>query len=137
MSPSVAVSRCLRRYADPSGRAPRSEYWWWIAFVLFGSFLTSFLHPLWLAFSAATFLPGCAVLMRRLHDCGWSGWWLAAFIALLLASLLYAATGVPATVLLPLALPVFLLGLVLTVLCLRAGDPAPNRYGSPPAPAAP
>ena len=30
MNPVQAVRSCLRQYAVFSGRAPRSEYWWWI-----------------------------------------------------------------------------------------------------------
>lgn len=80
-----AVKSCLKRYVQFSGRACRSEYWYWtlatvvIAIILSiatgdssnpeaGSSLVSNL------FQLATFLPGLAVFVRRMHDIGRSGW---------------------------------------------------------------
>ena len=82
MNMSEAVSTCLNKYADFSGRARRSEYWYWslatgiVNLVL--SAITgmipelSFLSGL---FSLAILLPGLAVCWRRLHDIGKSGAW--------------------------------------------------------------
>ncbi len=80
-----AVKSCLRQYVGFAGRAPRSEYWFW---VLFCGVVSAVLHgleggaaqgspgPIGTAFSLATFLPGLAVAVRRLHDTERSGWWL-------------------------------------------------------------
>ncbi|MDB5522264.1 MAG: yhaH [Rhizobium sp.] len=68
-------------YANFNGRASRSEYWWWILFVIIVSIVLSvvdsmigmqILGPI---FSLATLIPGIAVAIRRLHDIGRSGWW--------------------------------------------------------------
>ena len=75
--PSAFVT-CLKKYVDFSGRARRSEYWWYrLAIVLIlsaaaiatrGSVLTDLI-------SLAFFLPDLAVCVRRLHDLNRSGWW--------------------------------------------------------------
>ena len=78
----------FRRYADFSGTAGRSEFWWWILFtVLVGAALAALpvpalasidgmalsaptLAPVW---QIAVLLPTLAVTVRRLRDAG-SGW---------------------------------------------------------------
>ena len=96
-----AASRFWRKFAVFSGRASRSEYWWWalIAFVisfalqLVGSLvygggfvldptdtsldLRQVLLPAVpsLVWSLATVVPTLAVTVRRLHDTNRSGWW--------------------------------------------------------------
>jgi uncharacterized membrane protein YhaH (DUF805 family) len=81
----TAVKSCFRQYVGFSGRAARSEYWLW---VLFCGVVSAVLHglesgaapggpgPIGGAWSLATFLPGLAVAVRRLHDTNRSGWWL-------------------------------------------------------------
>lgn len=85
-----AVASCFSKYANFSGRAPRSEYWWWFLFVILISIC------IWVAAGilfAATkgiaiaglmvgllylglLLPNISVSVRRLHDLNRSGWWL-------------------------------------------------------------
>lgn len=70
----------LKKYAVFSGRARRSEYWY---FALFSTII-SFILELIAATSGATviptiyslivFLPGLAVGVRRMHDVNKSGW---------------------------------------------------------------
>ena len=48
--------------------------------VLFGAFTTLFV--------VATFVPACAVTVRRLHDLGHSGWWLPLYLVPLLVLLM-------------------------------------------------
>ena len=93
MSFQEAVSTVLtKKYADFSGRARRSEYWWFVlAYALVvlvvdvlaiasGSRLFTFLL---LVVILAVFLPSLAVTVRRLHDTNRSGWWvLLGFIPL-------------------------------------------------------
>jgi len=78
----TSVKTCLNKYADFSGRARRSEYWWFalanflggIALSIVDGVLgTGFLSPIW---SLALLLPSLAVGARRLHDLDKSGWWL-------------------------------------------------------------
>lgn len=72
-----SISTCFSKYADFSGRASRSEYWWWFLFVFLASIATGIISPkLSGVFSLAVFLPGLAVGVRRLHDIDKSGWFL-------------------------------------------------------------
>lgn len=87
-----AIRSCLSRYVGFSGRAPRSEYWYWALFSFLVSIAASVLDASGLADFAlgdeetvgvaeilvtlALTLPGLAVTVRRLHDIGRSGWWL-------------------------------------------------------------
>ena len=96
-----AIKICFSKYADFSGRAPRSEYWWW---VLFGALLGAgvgavagmvdavagtkiFVSIADIVLSLGLLLPNLAVAVRRLHDLNRSGWWLALLYGLLLALL--------------------------------------------------
>ena len=81
-----AVGTCFAKYATFSGRAVRSEFWYWVLFTVIAS-IVLVLIPLPLigslngsetlgwAFDLATILPYIAVTARRLHDVDRSGWW--------------------------------------------------------------
>ncbi len=111
----------FENYANFKGRARRSEYWYFtLANVIIGIILAVVDNTLGLTFEGSTsgpigslysllvLLPGIAVLVRRLHDVGKSGWFF--FIALI-----------------PLAGIIWLL----VVLC-REGDDHTNDYGPDP-----
>ena len=115
-----AVGECISKYATFSGRARRSEFWWFylfalmvitlplvamliVALVLEGkvpvdpdnlSTLTESIDGVLVVLSALIYLfmaiPVLAVQVRRLHDTGRSGWWLLWSI---LASLPYEITS--------------------------------------------
>ena len=71
-----AIQSCLAQYASFSGRASRSEFWWFFLFqvlVLIGASIVSEL--LYGLASLALLLPSLAVGARRLHDIDRSGWW--------------------------------------------------------------
>lgn len=91
-----SIKTCFSKYVTFSGRAQRSEFWWWMLFiwlvqiglsivdsVLFGtvetgegSFSASTNTPILSSiFSLAVFLPTISVTVRRLHDTDRSGWW--------------------------------------------------------------
>jgi uncharacterized membrane protein YhaH (DUF805 family) len=92
MSFQDAVRTCLtQKYADFSGRARRSEYWWFYLFtvlvivvleVLFAvlaqasSTLGVIFGFLFFVGALGLIVPGLGVGVRRLHDTGKSGWWL-------------------------------------------------------------
>ena len=72
----------LKNYATFSGRATRSEYWY---FILFSSIVVVILSIIdtiintggmfsWI-YTLAVLLPSLAVGARRLHDINKSGWW--------------------------------------------------------------
>ncbi len=71
-----AISTCLSKYATFSGRAPRSEFWWFFLFQILVSVAASMVGDTIAALvSLALLLPALAVGTRRLHDIGKSGWW--------------------------------------------------------------
>ena len=89
-----SVKACFNKYATFSGRACRSEFWWFSLFnVLVGVVISAislavkmlFLSTLFSTlFQVLVFLPSLAVGVRRLHDTGKSGWmYLVAFIPLI------------------------------------------------------
>tara|TARA_B110000238_G_scaffold139138_1_gene150051 strand:- start:165 stop:506 length:342 start_codon:yes stop_codon:yes gene_type:complete len=104
-----------------NGRARRKEYWMYtlfnMIFAVVAFILDSILGigiegigygPLYLIYSLVVFIPGLAVLVRRLHDVGKSGWMF--FI-----------------VLIPLIGAIWLL-----VLMLTESNPGENKYGPNP-----
>lgn len=79
---------CLENYIQFSGRASRSEYWYFFLFTslcnIFANIIdVSFLDynfndsfaPVSTASFLILFLPSMSVLWRRLHDTNKSGWW--------------------------------------------------------------
>ncbi|MFK7745803.1 MAG: DUF805 domain-containing protein [Roseobacter sp.] len=85
-----AILTCIRKYFTFSGRATRSEYWWFFLFCILGGLLFGAMEgfingitrtqngPTLLssAFNIATFIPSLAVGWRRMHDTGRSGFYL-------------------------------------------------------------
>ena len=121
MSFVEAVQTCVtKKYATFSGRARRSEYWYYTLFSILVSLVTSvvggalFVHSegdvniLSALASIALFLPGLGVAIRRLHDIGKSGWW-------------YLILLVP-----------FIGWIVLLIFLCRDSDRGPNRFGPSP-----
>lgn len=112
----LAIRRCFSKYVDFSGRAPRSEYWWFQVMLLGVLFAYGFAG---LAVGQSTVSaqqwvlllglvpPSIAVAVRRLHDLGMSGWWLLVSLVPLLG------------------------GIVMLVFTLLPSDEYPNRYGDP------
>ena len=111
MNMKDAVASVFRNYATFSGRACRSEYWWFFLFNLIASFILSALDgpgpgPMrhgagmlssiwWLA----NVIPSLAVAVRRLHDTGRSGWWLLLGLIPLIGQIVlivwFASRGTP------------------------------------------
>ncbi|MFL2635106.1 MAG: DUF805 domain-containing protein [Dehalococcoidia bacterium] len=122
-----AIVACFRKYVVFSGRASRSEFWYFILFdiifcqlvilydYIMGTFW-SWLIPL------VTLLPALAVTTRRLHDTNRTGWW----------QLLPIASGIPfvlwgwvwrwSLLLLPVSI------LVIWFWCAQKGDQHANSY---------
>jgi uncharacterized membrane protein YhaH (DUF805 family) len=99
-----AIKSGFNKYVTFSGRACRSEFWYWTLFAILVAIAaiiidrelvdsdTGLVQPLT---SLALFLPGLAVTIRRLHDVDRSGWWfLIAFtiIGLLFPLLIWDCT---------------------------------------------
>ena len=76
MNMQDAFLTCLKKYAIFSGRASRSEYWWFVLaqmLVVMGASIVS--DTLGALVMLALLVPSCAAAARRLHDAGRSGWW--------------------------------------------------------------
>ena len=70
-----SVRTCFIRYADFSGCASRSEFWWWVLFnIIAGTALDVVSFNISMAFFIVTLLPYMAVTTRRLHDTDRGGW---------------------------------------------------------------
>jgi uncharacterized membrane protein YhaH (DUF805 family) len=80
-----AIRSGFRNYVTFSGRAARSEYWYWVLFALLVAIVSSILDgalfpfsftgPIESITSLLLLLPGLAVSVRRLHDIDRTGWW--------------------------------------------------------------
>ena len=81
-----SVKTVYSKYATFSGRATRSEYWWFVLF-LYATILSAVLlgvatgidKPILALigiFVVLSFIPIVALRVRRLHDIGKSGWWI-------------------------------------------------------------
>jgi len=89
MNFTQSVNKCFNHYFDFSGRALRSEFWWfilfqWVGGIVAGIFDSAFLgYPftsedlgiLTIIWQLGTAIPTLAVGARRLHDINKSGWW--------------------------------------------------------------
>jgi len=86
-----SISICFKKYFDFSGRASRSEFWYFVLFCFIYFFVAGFFLGFSgvsdAAFDGATlvllipiFIPSIAVAARRLHDINQSGWMQCIFI---------------------------------------------------------
>jgi uncharacterized membrane protein YhaH (DUF805 family) len=114
-----AVRRGLGNYATFTGRARRSEFWFFWLFNLAAHVVAGLLDEALLGgasvlnaiVSLGLLLPNLAVSVRRLHDVGRSGWWLLiGFVPLV---------GI----------------VVLLIWYVSHGEDGPNRFGPDPRPA--
>jgi uncharacterized membrane protein YhaH (DUF805 family) len=142
---TAAVKSGLRKAFDFKSRASRPEYWWFALFVLFFNIAAALLGIPALFLDAglagrilsitgnllilAMAVPHVAVLVRRLHDAGQSGWLVVALIVL--------AAGRPFVQSIYLLGPVWLAVLVCAALAQLAflvskGSESDNRFGPPP-----
>lgn len=133
MSFGSAIRSAFGKYATFSGRASRSEFWWFAVFVLLVDIVLYLPLVLMLpaqssdpgatsgptlvitasllilgVFSLVVILPFLSVLVRRLHDTDRSGWW-------------YWIVLVP-----------FIGNIWLLVLLVLEGTPGANRFGPQP-----
>ena len=109
MTFSESIKTCLSKYAKFSGRASRSEYWWFVLFIVLASAVLGIVDnkvfgvdpmtqttngvfgPL---FSLATLLPLLAVGWRRMHDGGKPGWYLLLPMLVTFATFFFVMVGV-------------------------------------------
>ena len=113
---------CLtKKYACFSGRARRQEFWLFVLFNFIAGIVVGVISGVLVSvtnvaafaflgtiYNLAVLIPGFAVLFRRLHDTGRSGWWwLIGFIPLIGA-------------------------IVLIIFCCLDSQPGENQYGPNP-----
>jgi uncharacterized membrane protein YhaH (DUF805 family) len=150
----------MEKYADFSGRAPRSELWWYflglLIVVIVARIIDSILGldhmiisaygPLSVLVWLATLVPSLAVGVRRLHDTNRSGWWILLpmvpfCIGLVVggSALLGAATAGSAAGMMAgagIAIVFMAVGdiaaIVLLVFYVLPSTPGENRYGANP-----
>ena len=73
--------QAFQRYADFSGRSRRSEFWYFYLFHILAVIVASIIdgitgQPIFIIlYLLASFIPTLAVVVRRLHDIGKSGWY--------------------------------------------------------------
>jgi uncharacterized membrane protein YhaH (DUF805 family) len=93
-----AIQSGFRNYVNFTGRAARSEYWYWVLFAVLLALIARFIdyavgfHAGAGIFSAivglAVILPDLAVGVRRLHDRDKSGWFLLLCLIPLIGSII-------------------------------------------------
>ena len=116
-----SISTCFSNYANFSGRARRSEFWWFFVFVLIVQVIVQGLLAVVVGTDSAIYtllvfvlavalaIPLYAAGSRRMHDTGKSGW--------LQLLILIPCVGT----------------IILIVLWAQQGSGADNQYGAPPA----
>jgi uncharacterized membrane protein YhaH (DUF805 family) len=112
-----AIASGFRNYVNFSGRAARSEYWYWALFLFIVGTATLLIDlaifptvetgPVNTVVSIALLLPNLAVSVRRLHDIDRTGWWIL------------------------IAFTVIGIILLLVWACVKGTD-GPNRFGPDP-----
>jgi len=88
MDIQTSIKTCFNKYATFSGRASRSEYWFFVLFgflggiaaliidvMILGYSMESEYTPINSIFSLVLIIPTIAAACRRLHDVNKSGWW--------------------------------------------------------------
>ena len=105
MNFTESIKTCYSKFFDFSGRASKSEYWWFqlynlIIYLLIFVFQGD-LQILVSIITVVNILPAVAAGVRRIHDSNKSGWWI-------------------------------LIGLYIFVLLIQDGTKGKNRYGAKP-----
>ena len=118
MTFTKSIEVCFNKYAIFSGRASRSEFWWFFLFGFLGSIIASIIDvmifgysievsgPMYWIFLIVLLLPSFAVGARRLHDTDKTGWWQLLWITII---------G----------------GIIVIIWQATMGEKKKNRYGAP------
>ena len=109
----TAITTCFSKFATFSGRATRSEFWWFYLFTILLSWFAQMAVGASVAgvVSLVFILPLWSAGARRLHDIGRTGWW---------QLIAFTVSGI----------------IVLIVWCSTDSEKAANKYGEYVAPTA-
>jgi uncharacterized membrane protein YhaH (DUF805 family) len=95
MDIQTSIKTCFSKYATFSGRASRSEFWFFQLFIFLVSIATLILDvmilgysmddttPINSIFTLTILIPSIAVGCRRLHDINLSGWWQLLYLTII------------------------------------------------------
>ena len=72
---STAIKLYFANYANFKGRSTRAEYWWAMLFVFILNIITSKIPYFSAVIGLGLIIPNLAIVTRRFHDSGRSGWW--------------------------------------------------------------
>jgi uncharacterized membrane protein YhaH (DUF805 family) len=143
-------AKCFKHYFDFHGRASRSEFWMFFGVCYMAQLVFSIVmnvsqgvyvdavNPIsliYLVYLMVIFIPSLAVGVRRLHDIGKSGWYLAG--ALILAVILAFAIGLAIAFksnVEAIVLMILLIALILAfyIVPMLKGQPGENKWGPNP-----
>ena len=145
-----SVKTCFSKYAVFSGRAQRSEFWWFFLFSVVSSAIAGIVPVIGQIYPLVLLIPSLAVSARRLHDTGRSAWWLLLYLASILAMGIAFVGGLLIWVfeserpndegalisLALIAIVSFFIALGCSIapliFCVLPGTVGPNRYGPDP-----
>ena len=133
-----AVKICFKKYFDFKGRASRSEYWYFVLFVVIGYaigfgliFIAEQLFWLLAIFIIAIIIPWISVGVRRLHDINKSGWLIALPLPAGVIEVIFSLNR-QTTLEIIFAIIGFCCSIYLLILYCSAGDNKQNRFGKNP-----
>ena len=149
MNFTEAIKTCFSKYAVFSGRARRSEFWWFFLFSVVSSAVAGVVPVVGQIYPLVLLIPSLAVSARRLHDTGRSAWWLlvhlfsflalgAGFVAMVAVAFASESSNDENVfvVFVAIAIVSFLIALggsiVLLVFFALPGTVGANRYGPDP-----
>ncbi len=155
-----AVKTCLRKYFTFSGRARRSEYWWFYLFTIIVAIVAAVIDgaivgwgnsdegPVGALTSLALLIPSLSAGWRRLHDTGRSGWWIGggilaivAFAAILIVASAvtgfddggsFFGNGIIGVLVIVFLIGILIYAIAMLVFMCQDSHPSDNKYGASP-----
>lgn len=155
MSFEQSVKTVLSKLTDFKGRARRSELWWfWLLYAVVSILINLLLSGTQIISSIVSIillLSICSVTVRRLHDRGHSGLWVAASIIINIVYNIYMSTSgylealstinpdpdiavklMSDPVIITSILLLFVINISIFVFCVMDSKPEENKYGPSP-----
>jgi uncharacterized membrane protein YhaH (DUF805 family) len=119
MNFTQAIAAGFKNYVNFTGRASRSEYWYWVLFYFIVMIVAAVIDyalfetdtgtgPIGSLAGLAMLLPSLSVAVRRLHDIDRSGWWVLLWLIPIIG------------------------WIILIIWYCTKGTPGPNRFGPDP-----